>query len=52
MEKKLGRKLKQKEVIHHKDGNTLNNNESNLELFSSQSEHARFHYEMRGSIRR
>lgn len=35
----LGRKLAPSEIIHHKDGNKLNNQLSNLELLSSNSEH-------------
>lgn len=33
LEQKLGRSLKKTEQIHHKDGNKLNNNISNLELW-------------------
>ena len=32
MEKSLGRFLKKDEIVHHKDGNTLNNNLNNLEV--------------------
>lgn len=32
MEKKLGRKLYDEEQVHHKDGNPLNNDLSNLEI--------------------
>ncbi|WP_162510954.1 HNH endonuclease [Treponema endosymbiont of Eucomonympha sp.] len=32
-EKKLGRKLKAEEVVHHKDGNTLNNSPGNLKVY-------------------
>lgn len=42
MEVKLGRKLTRKEVVHHKDGDGLNNNPLNLEVMS-QSEHRREH---------
>ena len=42
METHLGRKLLRKEVVHHKDGNKLNNDIQNLELMSL-SEHARLH---------
>lgn len=31
-EKKLGRKLRKGEVVHHKDGNPGNNSASNLEV--------------------
>lgn len=40
MEKFLGRKLTFDEVVHHKDGNGLNNDLSNLELMS-RKEHSR-----------
>lgn len=39
MEQHLGRYLLPNEVVHHKDENPSNNDISNLELFSSQSEH-------------
>jgi hypothetical protein len=39
MERSLGRFLKPKEVIHHLDGNKLNNNLDNLKLFSNSHEH-------------
>ena len=39
MEKSLGRYLRKKEVVHHIDGNPLNNNIKNLVLFSRNSEH-------------
>lgn len=42
MEIHLGRYLKPKEVVHHIDGNGLNNDLSNLELLT-HSEHARLH---------
>jgi len=42
MEKKLRRKLKQSEVVHHLDGNRTNNSVSNLKLFKSHKEHAKF----------
>jgi HNH endonuclease len=42
MEKYLGRPLLRTEIIHHKDGNSLNNNLENLELFPSNSEHQRY----------
>lgn len=43
MEKFLGRKLNKDEVVHHKDGNKLNNSIDNLELMSKR-EHDYFHY--------
>lgn len=42
MEVFLGRKLTRNEIVHHKDGNPLNNDISNLELLS-RSEHSRYH---------
>ena len=36
MEKKLGRKLLSKEVVHHKDRNPSNNSINNLELFNNR----------------
>jgi len=42
MECKLGRPLKRTEIVHHKDRNTTNNNEDNLEIMT-QSEHVRLH---------
>jgi len=38
-EKKLGRKLKGGEVVHHIDGNSLNNSPKNLKVYKNQSEH-------------
>lgn len=43
MEKSLGRKLFYEEVVHHIDGNKLNNRIKNLKLFSCQEEHDRYH---------
>lgn len=45
-EKMIGRPLKSGEIVHHRDGNKRNNNPNNLVVFSSQSEHARFHAEL------
>lgn len=42
MEGHLGRKLKGDEVVHHKDGNKLNNRLCNLQVMTA-SEHARLH---------
>jgi len=43
MEKKLGRKLKPGEVVHHKDENKRNNDPNNLEL-KTESTHGKYHY--------
>ena len=39
IEKKIGRYLERQEVVHHIDGNPLNNHPDNLVLFSRNSEH-------------
>lgn len=36
MSKRMGRPLRREESVHHKDGNKLNNELSNLELWSSK----------------
>lgn len=38
-EKKIGRKLKKGEIVHHLDGNSTNNDPDNLFVCESQSEH-------------
>lgn len=42
LENHLGRLLDKSEVVHHKDGNKLNNSVDNLEVLT-QSEHAKIH---------
>ena len=42
MELKLGRKLTRNEVVHHADGNPLNNDPTNLVVLS-RPEHQRLH---------
>lgn len=42
MEQYIGRKLKSSEIIHHKDGNKLNNNISNLEIITHK-DHNKLH---------
>lgn len=42
-ETKLGRPLKKGEVVHHIDGNKLNNSIENIMVLESQAEHARIH---------
>lgn len=43
LENKLGRYLKTEEVVHHIDGNKLNNNPQNLYLFADISSHGKWH---------
>jgi hypothetical protein len=38
----LGRDLKPNEVVHHKDGNKLNNKKNNLEVMT-KAEHYKIH---------
>lgn len=45
MEKSLGRKLYQEEVVHHLDGNKQNNKIYNLKLFPNQEAHDKHHRE-------
>lgn len=42
IEEKIGRLLLRSEVVHHKDGDTLNNSLNNLELMTA-NEHRRLH---------
>ena len=44
MECFLGRELNSEEIVHHKDGNKLNNCIENLEL-TNRSEHLKKHYD-------
>jgi DNA-binding transcriptional regulator LsrR (DeoR family) len=47
MEIELERRLVPGEVIHHEDGDNMNNDISNLRLFSSNSEHMKYHHKVR-----
>lgn len=42
-EKMLGRHLRNGETVHHIDGDRLNNAQENLMVFTSRSDHSRFH---------
>lgn len=42
IEKHIGRKITKGEVVHHKDGNKLNNDLSNLQLMA-RGDHTRLH---------
>lgn len=42
-EEKLGRRLRDGEVVHHEDENKLNNDVDNIYVFASQADHARYH---------
>ena len=42
-EKKLGRKLRNEEVVHHKNRNKLDNSPENLWVFKNQDEHEQAH---------
>lgn len=48
MEEMIGRYLDPKEVVHHRDGNKLNNAPGNLQLFSENSEHLK--HELTGKV--
>ena len=44
MERKLGRPLKENEVVHHIDKNRCNYSENNLICFASNADHVAFHH--------
>ena len=45
MKKNIGRRLNNKEVVHHINGNKMDNRIENLKLFANQEEHDRHHRE-------
>nr|WP_242066250.1 HNH endonuclease [Brevibacillus laterosporus] len=42
-EKLLGRYLEEDEIVHHRDGNRMNNHPSNLFIFYGHATHCAFH---------
>jgi hypothetical protein len=47
MEEFIGRPLSEKEVVHHIDGNGLNNDIDNLQIFPTHGQHIAFHNNLR-----
>ena len=43
VEARRGRKLKKKELVHHKDGKTTNNSPKNLKVIKGQKSHGKIH---------
>jgi len=43
VEFRIGRKLKKKELVHHKDHKTTNNSSKNLKVIKGQKKHGRVH---------
>ena len=51
VEKMLGRPLKDGEVVHHINEDKKDNRPENLMVFASHSEHMRYHWGLRHSVR-
>lgn len=51
MEKRLGRYLSPKEVVHHINFNPVDNRDENLLLFESLSKHLQFHRRVYAELR-
>jgi hypothetical protein len=49
MEKKIGRYLKPKEVVHHINGDVKDNRIENLQLFENNAKHMKHHTELRAN---
>ncbi len=49
VEKMLGRPLKDGEVVHHINEDKKDNRPENLMVFASQSDHMRYHWDLRHS---
>ena len=45
IEKEIGRKLLETEIVHHIDNNPNNNDINNLKLFANASEHQKHHWQ-------